>query len=74
MSEIPDGPESGPDEREEPDGPTSTGSAEVDATVSRLPELDQLPLDDHVAAYDDIHRTLSGLLEGEADAGSSERG
>jgi len=50
-----------------PDPPAalpSTGVPAADAAADRLDELDEAPLDEHVAIYEDVHRRLQ---EGLAD-------
>jgi len=44
----------------------STGDAQVDATLTRLDELDERPLDEHADVYTDIHRSLGAVLDGSA--------
>lgn len=44
--------------------PSRTGVAAADAAADRLTELDEAPLDEHVAIYEDVHRRLQ---EGLAD-------
>jgi len=41
-----------------------TGVAAADAAADRLDELDEAPLEEHVAIYEDVHRRLQ---EGLAD-------
>ena len=44
------------------DEPEATGDARVDAAVSRLAELPELPVSEHVDVYDDVHRRLQDAL------------
>jgi hypothetical protein len=39
-----------------------TGDARVDAALARLDALDELPVAEHVAQYDALHRTLQDAL------------
>ena len=39
-----------------------TGDTRVDAALARLDALDELPVGDHVAQYDALHRTLQDAL------------
>lgn len=39
-----------------------TGDARVDAATARLEEIPDLPVADHVAVYDDVHRRLQDAL------------
>ena len=39
-----------------------TGEARVDAATARLDEIPDLPTQDHVAVYDDVHRRLQDAL------------
>ena len=39
-----------------------TGEARVDAATARLDEIADLPTQDHVAVYDDVHRRLQDAL------------
>ena len=40
----------------------STGEFRVDSALSRLEELAGVPVEEHVAVYDDIHAQLKGAL------------
>jgi hypothetical protein len=42
--------------------PPATGEPRVDAALSRLGELDELPLPDHPAVYESIHEELVEVL------------
>lgn len=42
--------------------PTAVGDPRVDDAVSRLAEVDSLPLIEQVEVYADIHRRLAGVL------------
>ncbi|MFG2299068.1 hypothetical protein [Streptomyces sp. NPDC048603] len=53
----------------EPAGPgplgllrTPTGRDEIDARLERLGDVDDLPADEHVAVYEDVHRGLRDAL------------
>jgi hypothetical protein len=45
-----------------PDVPTTTADPRVDDALSRLAEIDTLPLTEQVEVYADIHRRLAGVL------------
>jgi hypothetical protein len=61
-----------PDDRErQPDGPRAGSQPGLDAVEvarERLAAVDEAPLEEHVAIYDDVHR---GLQEGLADLDES---
>lgn len=40
----------------------TTGEPAVDAALSRLDHLDEAPVSEHVAVYDDVHRNLQDAL------------
>lgn len=42
---------------------TETGEPRVDAAVARLTELDDLPIADHVAVFDDVDQRLRQALD-----------
>ena len=50
------------------DDTLSTGDLAVDAALRRLEELDERPVDEHVAVYEDVHRQLTEALDGSADS------
>jgi hypothetical protein len=43
-------------------GSQATGDARVDSAVARLSELADLPVAEHVAVFEDIHRRLQEAL------------
>lgn len=45
-----------------PDGSTTAADPRVDDALSRLAEVDTLPLTEQVEVYADIHRRLAGVL------------
>ncbi|MCU0263788.1 MAG: hypothetical protein MUF09_08975 [Candidatus Nanopelagicales bacterium] len=53
-----------PERREEPvqPEPGTTADPRVDDALSRLSELEALPLSEQVEVYTDIHRRLAGVL------------
>ncbi len=55
--------------------PEPTGNAAVDAVVSSLRGLDELPVADHVAVFEHAHETLRRALSqaGDEAAGSTAR-
>ena len=48
--------------------PTRTGVEEVDAVLASVEDLDDTPVDEHVAVFEDAHDRLRGALDGRADA------
>jgi hypothetical protein len=64
------------DPTEEPDFRPSggvrpaTGEPRVDAALARLDELEGLPVTEHRAVFEDVHRRLRDVL-GELDAGQA---
>jgi hypothetical protein len=52
---------------------TPTGDQQVDPALARLPELDRLPTAEHVAVYEDVHRSLQEAL-GAAGGGAGGSG
>ena len=42
--------------------PPSTGEPQVDEAIDRLAELDELPVAEHVAVFDETHRMLQDAL------------
>jgi len=60
--------ETSPPEAERPD----IGSAErpdIDSALARLSDLEALPVEEHVAVYDEIHRRLRDALDGASASG-----
>jgi len=47
---------------------TATGEPRVDAALARLDELDGLPVTEHRAVFEDVHRRIRDVL-GELDSG-----
>jgi hypothetical protein len=47
---------------------SDTGDARVDEAVARLGRLDELPLEEHVALYEELHDELRRVLS-ELDGG-----
>jgi len=45
----------------------STGDARVDEALTKLTDLDRLPVHDHVAVIEDVHRSLQDTLAEEQD-------
>lgn len=56
-------------EHDDRDG-AGTGEPRVDQAVAALDRLEDLPLDEHVAAFERAHATLRHVL-GELDSGSA---
>jgi hypothetical protein len=52
-----------------PEGSPSTGDARVDEALTRLTDLDGLPLPEHPAVFEHIHGALTGAL-GALDTGA----
>jgi hypothetical protein len=50
-----------------------TGEPRVDAALARLDELEELPVTEHRAVFEDVHQRLRDVL-GELDAGQSPPG
>jgi hypothetical protein len=48
----------------------ATGEPRVDAALARLDELEELPVTEHRAVFEDVHRRLRDVL-GELDAGQA---
>ena len=48
----------------------ATGEPRVDAALARLDELEELPVTEHRAVFEDVHRRLREVL-GELDAGQA---
>jgi hypothetical protein len=46
--------------------PEPTGEPRVDAALSRLSELADRPVEEHVEVYEDVHGRLRGALEAAA--------
>jgi hypothetical protein len=49
---------------------SATGEPRVDAALARLDELEGLPVTEHRAVFEDVHRRLRDVL-GELDAGQA---
>jgi len=47
---------------ETPSGPPETGETAVDDAVRRLDDLTELPVSEHVGAFDEAHRKLQDAL------------
>jgi hypothetical protein len=62
----PDIPVDVPEETDEPR--SATGEPRVDAALARLDELEGLPVTEHRAVFEDVHRRLRDVL-GELDTG-----
>jgi hypothetical protein len=61
----PGAPEAGTADPAEPDPATpdtATGDGRVDAALRRLDAIEELPVSEHVAQYDAVHRTLQDAL------------
>ncbi len=56
-------------DQERPSSPSGTPneSGQVEAAVARLTELDAVGPEAAVEVYEDIHRSLSAALEGDAE-------
>lgn len=48
--------------------PTRTGVEEVDEVLASVQDLDDTPVDEHVAVFENAHERLRGALDGRADA------
>jgi hypothetical protein len=51
----------------EPGSPVATGVASVDRVLSELDGLDELPLDDHIGAFERAHESLRSALDAPPD-------
>ena len=49
--------------------PMRTGVPSVDAVLAEIDDLDELPLDQHLATYERAHDTLRSALDGVPDHG-----
>lgn len=45
------------------DGPTTTGVPEVDRVLADLDQLDDLPLEEHLASFEQAHSSLRAALD-----------
>jgi hypothetical protein len=54
----------------QPQQPPATGEARVDAAMARLDELPALPVTEHPAVFEQVHRRLREVL-GELDTSPS---
>ena len=52
-----------PEERGAEDAPLRTGVPSVDGVLSEIDELDELPLDQHLATFERAHDTLRSALD-----------
>ena len=48
--------------------PERTGVEEVDDVLASVEDLDDTPVDEHVAVFESAHDRLRGALDGQADA------
>jgi hypothetical protein len=51
----------------------STGDAEVDAAIAHLGDLDDAPVREHAAVFDEVHRRLGAVLTGSSAGHPSDR-
>lgn len=58
----PQQPGSGGDQPPGPAGPPPTGEPQVDEAIARLSELSGLPVAEHPAVFEDVHRRLAETL------------
>ena len=61
--------EPAPESSEPATEPTRTGVASVDAVLDDLSALDELPLEEHLAAFEKAHGSLRAALDADASAG-----
>lgn len=54
---------------DEPSGRLRTGASSVDSVLEDLEGLDDLPLDEHVSAFERAHESLRSALDADPDAG-----
>lgn len=57
----------------DPEQRPTTGEPRVDAALARLDELEGLPVTEHRAVFEDVHRRLRDVL-GELDTGQPREG
>lgn len=55
------------DDTVEPGSPVTTGVASVDRVLGELDGLDDLPLEDHLGAFEHAHEALRSALDAPAD-------
>jgi hypothetical protein len=65
-------PTPGPDELAAEDAPMRTGVPSVDGVLSEIDELDELPLDQHLAAFERAHDTLRSALDAPTEPAADE--
>jgi hypothetical protein len=53
--------------------PSPSSDAGVDRALGRLQELDERPLSEHVAVFEDVHRSLHDALSQAAGEGAEDR-
>jgi hypothetical protein len=53
-------------------GPTTTGVAAVDAVLSDVARLDELPVEEHLATFERAHDSLRSALDAPGDEGGSD--
>jgi len=68
----PAGRDEGPDEVQLPPDDAAAGDPRVDAALRRAAELTNLPPAEHVAVYEDVHRTLQEVLADAAGSGAGQ--
>jgi hypothetical protein len=54
--------------------PTRTGVPAVDAVLAEIDDLDQLPLDEHLGAFERAHDALRSALDAAPDAAGEPAG
>ena len=62
----------GPDELAAEDAPMRTDVPSVDGVLSEIDELDELPLDQHLAAFERAHDTLRSALDAPTEPAADE--
>jgi hypothetical protein len=68
--------EASPDEAsavEHAERPATTGVPAVDQVLADVDRLDDLPLDDHLGAFERAHESLRSALDAQPDEGTGER-
>ena len=53
-------------------GPSTTGVPAVDQVLADVDRLDDLPLDEHLGAFERAHDSLRSALDAQPDDGASE--
>ncbi len=74
MSEMPELVTDGAPEPIEQSEPETTGDPAVDAVVATLRGLDDLPVSEHVAVFEQAHESLRQVLSGAGEPARASQG